>query len=186
MRARNLFLLWTLLLIAATGWSASTATASHLSVQLVVPPAEIYPGQNFNAGLYFKLERGWHVYWVNAGDSGDPPRIQWTFPKGVSAGPMQFPTPKRLPLGPLMDFGYEDEVLFPVPIQVGQDFKPPASGTAVLGGKVNWLVCREVCIPGKAQLDQDQSGRGWVVVRGSADAGDQAHATLPCVLEIAG
>ncbi|MDI3255174.1 MAG: protein-disulfide reductase DsbD family protein [Bacillota bacterium] len=156
MRARNLFLLWTLLLIAATGWSASTATASHLSVQLVVPPAEIYPGQNFNAGLYFKLERGWHVYWVNAGDSGDPPRIQWTFPKGVSAGPMQFPTPKRLPLGPLMDFGYEDEVLFPVPIQVGQDFKPPASGTAVLGGKVNWLVCREVCIPGKAQLDVER------------------------------
>ncbi len=156
MRVRNLFLLWILLLVVATGWSASTATAPHLSVQLVVPPAELYPGQNFTAGLYFKLERGWHVYWTNAGDSGEPPRIQWKLPEAVSAGAMQFPTPKRLPLGPLMDFGYEDEVLFPVPVQVAPDFKAPASGSAVLAAKVDWLVCREVCIPGKAQLDVER------------------------------
>ncbi len=156
MRSRNLFLLWLVLLTAATGWSASSANAPHLNVQLVVPPAEIYPQQDFTAGLYFKLEPGWHVYWTNAGDSGEPPRMQWTLPKGVSADAMQFPAPKRLPLGPLMDFGYENEVLFPIPMHVGPDFRPPANGKAVLNAKVDWLVCREVCIPGKAQLDVER------------------------------
>ncbi|WP_044934475.1 protein-disulfide reductase DsbD family protein [Pseudacidobacterium ailaaui] len=156
MRARAFFFLLVLLMTAAYGWSASTASAPHLSVQLVVPPAEIYPGQSFTAGLYFRLEPGWHVYWINAGDSGEPPHLRWTLPKQISAGPMQFPVPKRLPLGPLMDFGYENEVLFPVPMHVGRDFRPPADGKLVLGAKADWLVCREVCIPGKAQLDVER------------------------------
>src|ERR1700739_794976 len=80
-------------------WAAPSATAPHLTVQLVVPPAQIYPGQNFTGGLYFKLDRGWHVYWVNAGDSGEPPSVKWALPSGVTASPLQFPAPKRLPLG---------------------------------------------------------------------------------------
>ncbi len=95
------------------------------------------------------LSQGWHVYWQNAGDSGEPPRINWTLPQGITAGPLQFPAPKRLPLGPLMDFGYENEVLFPFSFDVA---KSAHLGPAVLDAKVSWLVCREVCIPGKAEL----------------------------------
>ena len=102
------------------------------------------------AGLYFKLEPGWHVYWQNPGDAGEPPHLHWTLPDGITAGPLQFPAPKRVPLGPLMDFGYEDEVLFPFTFHVAQNVKP---GPAVLHAKVDWLVCREVCIPGKAELE---------------------------------
>jgi thiol:disulfide interchange protein len=152
MRIRSMFAAVFLLLFASAAWSAPTATAPHLAVQIAVPPAEIYPGQNFVAGLYFKLDPGWHVYWINAGDSGEPPRIKWTLPDGISAGAMQFPTPKRLPLGPLMDFGYENEVLFPIPMHVDTAFKPK-TGSIALNAKVDWLVCREVCIPGKAVLD---------------------------------
>ncbi|WP_446743049.1 protein-disulfide reductase DsbD family protein [Silvibacterium acidisoli] len=128
-----------------------TATASHLTVQLVVPPTQIYPGQNFKAGLYFKLDPGWHVYWINAGDSGEPPSMKWALPDGIKADAFEFPAPKRLPLGPLMDYGYEGEVLFPIPMHVAQDFKADG-GKVTLGGKATWLVCREVCIPGHAQL----------------------------------
>src|SRR6202451_4601192 len=63
---------------------------------------------------------------------------------------MQFPAPRRLPLGPLMDFGYEDEVLFPIRLSADSTHKAPSS--APLSAHVNWLVCREVCIPGKADL----------------------------------
>jgi thiol:disulfide interchange protein DsbD len=63
---------------------------------------------------------------------------------------MLFPAPKRLPLGPLMDFGYEDEVFFPLKLQVAKTVNP---GPAVLHAKVDWLVCRERCIPGKAELE---------------------------------
>jgi thiol:disulfide interchange protein len=127
----------------------NSADAPHLHVQLVAPEDEIYPGGNNQIGLYFKLEPGWHVYWKNAGDAGGPPRIRWTLPDGVTAGPMQFPAPKRLPLGPLMDFGYENEVLYPIKLEVAPTAK---SGKAVLDANVDWLVCREVCIPGKAEL----------------------------------
>ncbi|MGA2675166.1 MAG: protein-disulfide reductase DsbD domain-containing protein [Terracidiphilus sp.] len=129
--------------------ASSTADAAHLRVQLVVPEDQLYPAGNNVAGLYFKLEPGWHIYWKNAGDSGEPPHIRWTLPDGVTAGAMEFPAPKRLPLGPLMDFGYEDEVLFPMQLQVAETVK---DGPAVLDAKVDWLVCREVCIPGKAEL----------------------------------
>ncbi len=130
--------------------ASSAADVEHLHVQLVVPSASLVPGKSADAGLYFKLERGWHVYWKNAGDSGEPPHIKWTLPQGVSAGPLQFPAPQRLPLGPLMDFGYENEVLFPFQVKVAPDAAP---GPAVLHAKVDWLVCREVCIPGKTELE---------------------------------
>ena len=132
--------------------ASNSADVAHLHVQLVFPNQDLNAGAPVNAGLYFKLESGWHVYWKNAGDSGEPPHVQWTLPKGISATPMQFPAPQRLPLGPLMDFGYENEVLFPFTVQAAAAAKP---GSVVLHAKVDWLVCREVCIPGKAELDQD-------------------------------
>ncbi len=128
-------------------------SAPHLTVQLMNEEYAVYAPDQIDAGLYFKLEPGWHIYWSNAGDSGEPPKIDWTLPKGVAADPMQFPAPKRLPLGPLMDFGYENEVLFPIRLGVDASFKP--GSTVHLAAKVSWLVCREVCIPGKANLELD-------------------------------
>jgi thiol:disulfide interchange protein DsbD len=144
-------------LLLASGVAARAASSSadvaHLHVQLVVPSGPLNPGQGTDAGLYFKLEPGWHVYWKNAGDSGEPPHIKWTLPDGINAGPLLFPAPHRLPLGPLMDFGYEDEVLFPFKLDLAKTVK---TGPAVLHAKVDWLVCREVCIPGKAELEVER------------------------------
>jgi thiol:disulfide interchange protein len=171
--------------VLAAGLAARAATnsadAAHLHVQLVAPEDEIYPGGNNQIGLYFKLEQGWHVYWKNAGDAGGPPRIRWTLPDGVTAGPMQFPAPKRLPLGPLMDFGYEDEVLYPIKLEVAPTAK---SGKAVLDANVDWLVCREVCIPGKAELTLtlQLSTNKPVVLSGSGEDAalmDRLASTLP-------
>ena len=127
----------------------SEADGPHVHVQLVVPSAQLNVGEPVNAGLSFKMEPGWHVYWKNAGDSGEPPSVRWNLPDGITATELKFPAPKRLPLGPLMDFGYEDEVLFPQTITASKAAKP---GPVVLDAKVRWLVCREVCIPGKAEL----------------------------------
>jgi thiol:disulfide interchange protein len=123
--------------------------AQHLTAELVSLSPSIAPGGTLQVGLVLTLEEHWHVYWLNAGDSGEPPKITWTLPDGVTAGPMQFPIPSRLPLGPLMDFGYEDEVAFPVQLTAANSLKP---GPVHLDAKVSWLVCREVCIPGKAHL----------------------------------
>ncbi|QHS51559.1 protein-disulfide reductase DsbD [Edaphobacter sp. 12200R-103] len=155
-------LVFSLLLICAVAVSSAHAQikvvgdggpgpvkAQHLTVEMVSLAPSIAPGGTLDAGLVITLEDKWHVYWINAGDSGEPPHIKWTLPTGITAGKMQFPIPSRLPLGPLMDFGYEDEVAFPVKLTAAKNLKP---GPVHLDARVDWLVCREVCIPGKAHL----------------------------------
>lgn len=161
------------LLAAATQAHAisDSADAPHVSVRIIVLPQTLGLGQTAQAGLYFKIEQGWHVYWKNAGDAGEPPHMRWTLPDGISAGPLQFPAPKRLPLGPLMDFGYEDEVLFPFDLNVATAAK---TGPAVLHAKVDWLVCQATCIPGKAELEMTRN----VVQHAAAAAPPTADAAL--------
>ncbi len=132
--------------------------AQHLTAELTSLSPQITPGGTQTIGLVLTIEEHWHVYWVNAGDSGEPPSVKWTLPKGFTAGPLQFPPPQRLPLGPLMDYGYEDQVAFPITLTAPADAKP---GKAHLDAHVSWLVCAQVCLPGKAHLGLDMN-----VVRG--------------------
>lgn len=184
MRAlRNTLFVLLAVLLPLHGRAQATAAAPHLTVRLAVPPAQIYPGQHFTAGLYFKIAPGWHIYWTNAGDSGEPPAIDWNLPAGITAGPMQFPAPRRLPLGPLMDFGYEHQVLFPIPITVSPGFKPAGPSTT-MGGKVTWLVCSSVCIPGQATLSVSRPALAAAplnpgTVAADAQLIDQFRSTLP-------
>ena len=126
--------------------------AQHLTAELVSMVPSIAPGGTLQVGLVLTMEEHWHVYWSNAGDAGQPPKITWTLPAGITAGPMQFPIPERLPNATLMDFGYEDSVAFPVLITAAPTLK---SGKVHLDAKVSWLVCERVCIPGKANLGID-------------------------------
>ena len=123
--------------------------AEHLTAEMTSLRPQIAAGGTVEAGLALAMEEHWHVYWQNAGDSGEPPKITWTLPPGITADPMQFPPPQRLPLGPLMDFGYETQVAFPVLLHAAAGMKP---GKVHLDAKVNWLVCAAQCLPGKAHL----------------------------------
>jgi thiol:disulfide interchange protein len=126
--------------------------AEHLTVELTSLSPQIAAGGTVQAGMVMTIEEEWHVYWLNAGDSGEPPKITWTLPPGIMAGPMQFPPPQRLPLGPLMDFGYEDQVAFPLTFTAAPSLKP---GKVHLDAQITWLVCASQCLPGKAHLGLD-------------------------------
>jgi len=108
------------------------------------------PGHKFYVALRFQLEKGWHVYWLNPGDSGEPPRVKWQLPAGLTAGTVEWPTPRRLGTSSIVDFGYEDAVMLLVPMAAGA--RLTAQQSAQIGAEVKVLVCREMCIPGKAQL----------------------------------
>ncbi len=136
------------------------AKSQHLTVQLLSASQTIAPGETLQAGLAFTLDPHWHVYWLNAGDAGEPPKITWTLPAGITAGALQFPIPQRLPNDIFMDFGYENSVTFPILFTTTKSLKP---GTIHLDAKVSWLVCARVCIPGKAHL-----GLNLTVVPGAA------------------
>jgi len=140
-----------LLFFCSRGFAAPVR-ATHLTVELVTETTSIAPNHDFLAGLHFVLDPGWHIYWINAGDAGEPPRVDWQLPNGITAGDLQFPAPERLPLGPLMDFGYQHEVLLPIPMRADASLR---GGTpAILRGQLHFLVCSNVCIPGKAELEQ--------------------------------
>jgi thiol:disulfide interchange protein DsbD len=134
---------------------AQPVRTQHLTVELITETGTIAPNHDFLAGLRFVLEKGWHIYWINAGDAGEPPRVEWQLPAGIVAGNLQFPAPQRLPLGPLMDFGYENEVLLPIPMLADGTLQPGSKET--LRGHVHFLVCSNVCIPGHADLEDTVS-----------------------------
>jgi len=129
---------------------AQTAT-QHARVELLARQASVTPGSDAQLGVHFMLEKGWHIYWINPGDSGQPPSFKWQLPQGFTAGEIQWPRPERMqPTKELVDYGYHDDVLLPLTIHTPPsvtDTKP-----IELGVEVKWLICREVCIPEHAEL----------------------------------
>jgi DsbC/DsbD-like thiol-disulfide interchange protein len=142
------------LLLCATGARAAGAAIPHGTLELVSENRWIAPGDTIHLGLHFRLEQGWHIYWVNPGDSGEPPRVNWQLPAGVKADEIEWPTPRRLGTASILDFGYEGDVLLIVPLRAGAGLSAqgPGNGAVQVGAEVKVLVCREMCIPGKAQL----------------------------------
>jgi thiol:disulfide interchange protein DsbD len=145
------FLLVPFLSLLAAPGSVAATTQPHGTVELIAEQTSVQPARPFWVGLHFQLEKGWHIYWTNPGDSGEPPRVKWNLPAGFQAGSLLWPIPRRIEDHSLIDYGYPDEVLLPVEI------RPPASlggGADVpLSATVNWLVCREICVPGRAALE---------------------------------
>lgn len=122
----------------------------QVQAELVAEPASIRPGERFFAALRLVHDPHWHTYWRNPGDSGLATRVDWQLPDGWAAGELQWPTPKRLPVGPLASFGFEDEVLLIAELRAPKTLT--ADSTVELSARVNWLMCKDVCIPGQAFL----------------------------------
>jgi thiol:disulfide interchange protein len=145
---RSALQLLTLFACLAAFVRAAPVRTSHIESELVPERTAIQPGKPFTVGLRMKMEDHWHIYWLNPGDSGLPVRIKWTLPEGFSAGPIQWPEPKRIPTPPLMTYGYDGEVLLMTEIT------PPANvaagSTVNIAARADWLVCEKVCIPGGA------------------------------------
>lgn len=136
--------------LSALVLQAEPSRIPHGTVDLVPAISSIRPGSPFQVGLLFRLEPGWHIYWKNPGDSGQPPRLKWELPAGFTAGEIEWPAPKRLPVGPLLDYGYEGDVLLPITIEASPEV--PANSSQNLNVSLRVLVCRETCMPGKAAL----------------------------------
>jgi DsbC/DsbD-like thiol-disulfide interchange protein len=110
------------------------------------------PGKTFHVGMLLKLKPDWHVYWENPGDSGSPTRLKITAPPGVTVGPVQYPLPKTFNQpGDVVGYGYEREVMLIAPVTLPGDW--PADKPLQLRADGSWLVCKDVCLPGKAKLE---------------------------------
>jgi thiol:disulfide interchange protein DsbD len=151
-----------LLMLAAIALAVATSRATAVNV----PPSEaateqvrarlissadtVRAGDELLLGLHQRIIPHWHTYWVNPGDSGTATSIAWDLPKGAAASDIQWPAPGRIKLGPITNYGYENEVVLLSAIKVPADLK--AGSTFPVRATVDWLVCEETCIPQQVVL----------------------------------
>ena len=130
-----------------TGGAAGGPVVSTAQVRaelLAWAPEGVEPGKPVWLGLQLAHQPQLHTYWKNSGDSGLPTQFEWQLPAGITAGEIAWPTPKKIPIGTLANYGYEGAVLLPVQLTI-----PPGFSAAKLDVKLkaSWLVCRKECIP---------------------------------------
>ncbi|MEP0822502.1 MAG: hypothetical protein HRF44_06600 [Ignavibacterium sp.] len=105
------------------------------------------PGASITVGIRFVLEPGWYLYWKNPGDSGLPLDVAWELPEGWEASPLKFPVPQKFVYDNLVSYGYKNEVVFLATIT------PGSSPMTSLKAKLDWLVCKESCLRGSAEVE---------------------------------
>ena len=132
--------------VGLLGWTMLVGLAEppHVQVQLVSNVTSIQPGQPLHVALVMRMNEGWHTYWTNPGDAGLPTTIRWDLPERFVAGPIQWPVPQQIRTEKLVSYGYEGEVVLPVEIAVPADV--PDGFPVTLQGRVDWVVCRELCL----------------------------------------
>ncbi|MEC5211792.1 thiol:disulfide interchange protein [Polaromonas sp. CG_9.5] len=191
-----------LIAACALGTSASAQngllkTASHSPVVttdqvraelLAWAPEGVEAGKPVWLGLQLAHQPEWHTYWKNSGDSGLPTMLEWQLPDGITAGEIAWPTPKKIPIGTLANYGYEQTVLLPVPLTVAPGFNAQQLDIKL---KAAWLVCRKECIPQEGEFTLSLPVKGSTAASGQAfqaafDAAPKPLATGSSQLEVSG
>lgn len=119
----------------------------HLRIQWLAPESFANNAQSKTIGVYFQLDPEWHVYWRNPGDSGTAPRFSWQG-ENFHVGETQWPYPHRIPVAHLTNLGYSEEVAYLFQL----DFEPAIGDQLNVTLDLEWLVCKEECIPGFGSL----------------------------------
>ena len=165
LRALLAALLCTPLIAAALPGGQAVISTEQVRAELVAhAPQGVLPGQPLWLGLVLEHQPHWHTYWKNPGDSGLPTTLAWTLPAGFKAGEIDWPTPSRLPIGPLMNHGYEGRLLLPVKVEVPAGY---AGDTLSVKLRADWLVCKDVCIPEGGDFALDIPARSAFAAHGA-------------------
>jgi len=123
---------------------AAQTTEQVRAELLAHAPAGVAPGKTVWLALAIQHQPHWHTYWKNPGDSGLPTMLSWQLNDGAVAGDIAWPTPQALRAGPLINYGYEGELLLPVPVTIPAGFKARELRVTL---QAEWLACKDICVP---------------------------------------
>jgi DsbC/DsbD-like thiol-disulfide interchange protein len=100
-------------------------------------------------GIAFQLQPGWKTYWRTPGDSGVPPRFDFSKSENIDAVTVLWPAPKKFDDGAGgSSLGYHDQVVLPLRIVAKNTDKP-----VTLRATVNYAVCDKLCVPVEADVE---------------------------------
>ena len=150
-RPVRLVALGALAIVLAMAAARAEASAPLVRVDLLSEQAGLTAGGEVWIGIRQRIAPGWHTYWTNPGDSGEPMTMEWTLPPGFTAGPLVWPHPERIPVGPAMSHGYTGEVVLLTRLTTPPDLVP--GRPVAIGGRAGWLVCEKICIPEEARVE---------------------------------
>ena len=128
------------------GTAVAISQNELVRIDIIADALSIRPGSSFWVGVRFQMKDNWHVNWVNPGDAGLAPSVAWKLPEGFAIGELMWPCPRAYEIGPLMIYGYADEVVVLAQITPPTDLETGASVT--IAADVDWLACEEACVPG--------------------------------------
>lgn len=147
MAFKNFFLFFMMLAVftvATSSYAQSQPDENHVKISLIPETSELPAGGSLFFIIKQDIDEGWHTYWKNAGDSGEPPIITWKAPAGFEPQDIKWPTPKRIDIGPLTNYGYEGTVSLLQEMRIPYDVpEEPVE----LKATIDILVCEEICIP---------------------------------------
>ena len=100
-------------------------------------------------GVAFQLQPGWKTYWHSPGDSGVPPRFDFSKSDNVEAVTVLWPAPQKFDDGAGgVSLGYHDQLVLPLRIVAKNVDKP-----VTLRAEINYAVCEKLCIPVEANAE---------------------------------
>ncbi|NBZ95563.1 MAG: hypothetical protein EBR40_03920, partial [Proteobacteria bacterium] len=144
---QSLFIAW--ILLSATAFAA---TGEGVKVWMTTDAVPIQAGTPFPVTIALDLEPGWHTYWQYPGDSGLPPKVTWQLPEGWTAGPIEFSVPNQFSEpGDMIIYGYEKRQILRATITPPKDL--PREQIYDLKASLTWLACKELCVPGSADVE---------------------------------
>lgn len=163
--------------VAASPASAEVASAwaeeEQTAVRLIVDRDGLGETGTVRAGLEFRMQPGWKVYWRSPGDAGFPPQPDFSGSTNTEVGPLAWPVPSRFAVLGLQTLGYEDRVVLPFDLSAQQSDRP-----AWVAATINYLTCKDVCIPYTAEIDVKIPAGGGAPT-GLAHAISQFDAQVP-------
>jgi len=117
----------------------------------IAEQVSIQPGGHSRIGVLFELQEGWHIYARDPGDAGMPTKVEWAPVDGVSFGFLRYPPAEEfLDPGEIKTRGYTGAAVLVTPIVVSRSV---AAGTNLtLKAHAEWLACRDICLPGSANM----------------------------------
>lgn len=139
--------------------SFSQEIPTPVTARLVSDSLEINPGESIKLGVLFDIDPGWHIYWKYPGENGLPTKVNFHAPDGFKLDEINWPLPMAFekPEGGV-DYGYEKSVLLWTDIQIPSDLSE--SKIDEFGAIASWVSCKEICIPGRADLKYDVKTEG--------------------------
>ncbi len=145
-------------LFSTAGYSLSSdwAISEKSKVRLISPMTASNNNNQLILALEYELEEEWKTYWKSPGGGGFPQKIIWNNSSNVKDIKILWPEPIEFEILGLKSIGYKDKVIFPLIVDIEDNQKQTN-----LNLNINYLVCRDICIPGNADIFLDlPSGDG--------------------------